>query len=306
MNTDKPHLKKLQYTDCLRSLQMACEWLSIYRGRSAQYIKLVRELYEKDERSREHILAYSECCEIIDIYELWEACIKNFLGLERKIKAVFRKGPILREDENPDASTNRPRNDAFVYLLAGKLIRAGLKVVAVDGIVAQGINCHKDADITLDRSGSAIDIQCKRPQSYTALIERVKEADQQLSRTNREGQKGIIAIDCSAFIRPPEHLIEKDSAEDAEKFLASSLGKAIIPTAKMPLRPDILGFLAFARAPAMIREGFSSIVSPCGNPFKYIRRDCVSTWLAIPNSRASNSNTLRFVFRQLRTAIHAH
>jgi hypothetical protein len=28
--------------------------------------------------------------------------------------------------------------------------------------------------------------------------------------------------------------------------------------------------------------------------------------LAIPNSRASNSNTLRFVFRQLRTAIHAH
>ena len=289
----------------MRSLQKSCEWMSIDRGRAAHYKKLIREFFEEDKRSREHILAYSESCEIIDIHELWEACIKNFLGLERKIKSVFRKGPILREDENPDASTNRPRNDAFVYLLAGKLIRAGLKVVAVDGVIAQGINCHKDADITLDWSGSAIDIQCKRPQSHTALIERVKEANQQLSRTNREGQKGIIAIDCSAFIRPPEHLIEKDSAEDAEKFLASSLGKAIIPTAKMPLRPDILGFLAFARAPAMIQEGHSSIVSPRGNPFTYIRPDCISTWLVIPNFKSLGPNALRFVFEQLQRVIHA-
>jgi hypothetical protein len=284
---------------------MACEWLSINRGRSTQYSKLISEFFAEDKRSREHLLAFSESCEISDIYELWEASIKNFPGLERKIKAVFSKGPILREDENPDESTNKPRNDAFVYLLAGKLIRAGIKVVAVEGIVAQGVSCHQDADITFDYRGSTIDIQCKRPQTQTALTEHVKKARRQLSRTNRQGQMGIIAIDCSPFIRPPEQLLGADSAEDAERSLGCSLEKTIIPKAKAPLGAAILGFLVFARAPAMIQEERSSIVSPRGNPVTYIRPDCISTWLAVPNPKASSSNALRFAFEQLRGAIHS-
>jgi hypothetical protein len=51
---------------------MACKWLNINRGHSTQYSKLIREFFEEDKRSPEHILAYSESCEIMDIYDLWE------------------------------------------------------------------------------------------------------------------------------------------------------------------------------------------------------------------------------------------
>jgi hypothetical protein len=290
MNMDTtPYLKKAHYTGHLQILQAACEWMNIERGRATRYGQLIREFFADGTRSREHILAHNESWEITDIFELWEASINNFPGLKQKIKAVFSGGPVLREDERPDTSSNRPRNDAFVYLLAGKLIRAGVKVIAVDGIAAQGIGCPSDVDITFDWNGSAVDIECKRPQTQKALGKRLREACQKLT-----GQ-GIIAVDCSAFIRPPEKLLGADSAEEAERFLAQSMEKAVTPEAKTPLATAILGFLVFARAPAMIREGDSLIISPRGNPFTYMRPDCISTWLVISNSRSSSYDALRFM-----------
>ena len=65
-----PHLERGPYTDHLQSLQAACQWININRGRAAQDSKLVREFFAEGKRSREHILAYNESCEIIDIYAL--------------------------------------------------------------------------------------------------------------------------------------------------------------------------------------------------------------------------------------------
>lgn len=129
MNMDAPHFQSAHPTDYLRSLKAACEWMSIDLGRATQYRNLVREFFAEDKRSREHILAYNESCEIIDIYELWEAYTHHFPGLTQKVKAALSSGPSLREDERPETSNNRPRNDAFVYLVAGKLIRAGVKII---------------------------------------------------------------------------------------------------------------------------------------------------------------------------------
>jgi hypothetical protein len=306
MNMDTtPYLKKAHYTDHLQSLQAACEWMNIERGRAARYGRLIREFFADGSRSREHILAHNESWEITDIYELWEASTNNFPGLKQKIKAVFSGGPVLREDERPDTSSNRPRIDAFVYLLAGKLIRAGVKVIAIDGIAAQGISCPSDVDIAFDWNGSAIDIECKRPQTQKAVGKRLREARQKLIGQDRQDRSGIIAVDSSTFIRPPEKLLGADSAEDAERFLAQSVEKAVTPNAKTPLGTAILGFLVFARAPAMIREGYSSIISPRGNPFTYMRPDCISTWLVIPNSRSSSHDALRFVFERLHRAMHS-
>src|SRR5438874_10455907 len=94
-----PHLESGHYTDHLQSLQAACEWMDINRGRAARYSQLIREFFEEDRRSREHILAYNESCEISDLYTLWNASVHNFPSLERKIKEVFSDGPVLREDE---------------------------------------------------------------------------------------------------------------------------------------------------------------------------------------------------------------
>lgn len=299
------HLERVPYTDHLQSLQAACEWISINRGRAAQYTKLVKEFFAEGKRSREHILAYNESCEIIDIYALWEAPVNNFSGLGRKIKAVFSKGPVLREDENPDASTNKSRNKAFEYLLAGKLIRAGVNVVAVDGAIAQDTSCCTNADINLEWSGSAINIECKRPQTQDALTERVKKARQQLTHPSRKGWAGIIAIDCSAFVRPLEQLLEADSAEDAERYLADSLEKTVMPNVETHLETTILGCLLFARAPAMTRMGYSSIVSLQGNPMAYyFRPDSISTWLVLNNSDSSNPRVLPSVYKLLYQSMH--
>ena len=126
-----PYHRMTNYAERLQTLQLACEWMDIKKGRALQYSKFIREFYEEDKRSREHILAFNEACEITDIYELWVPFIDNFPGLEQKIKQVFQKGPVLQEDEMPNISSNRPRNDAFVYLLAGKLIKAGMVTTQV-------------------------------------------------------------------------------------------------------------------------------------------------------------------------------
>ena len=139
-------------------------------------------------------------------------------------------------------------------------------MVAVDGIPAQGISCYTDADINFEWSGSVINIECKRPQTQNALTERVKEACQQLARPSRQGLAEVIAVDCSAFIRPLERLLEVDSAEDAERSLADSLVRDIKPKVEMYFETTILGGLLFARAPTT-RRGHSRSSRPWAIPW---------------------------------------
>jgi len=294
----KQQFKKSQYTEHLKSLKRACEWLGISQGRAAKYVKLVKEFFKNDKRSQEHILAFNESCEITDIYESWKPCISNFPGLYKKIRKVCRKGPVLREDERPSKSSNRPRNDAFAYFLAGKLMTAGIQIVAVDGVVRKGISSHRDADITFGWNGALIDIECKRPQTEKALKERVKEASKQITNPKRQGRIGIIAIDCSVFVRPPGKLLEKDSGQRAEEFLSQCLAREIKPQVKTMFGKTILGFLLFARAPHMALIKISPVVSPRGEHFRYYRPESISTFLVIGNPTFSIT-VLQFICKRL-------
>jgi hypothetical protein len=80
-----PHHKLSNYEAHVRSLMAACAWIGIDRGRAAQYGFLIKQFFEGAERSREHILAYNESCEITEIYELWQTNIDNFPNLDKKI-----------------------------------------------------------------------------------------------------------------------------------------------------------------------------------------------------------------------------
>jgi hypothetical protein len=293
MGATQLHFEKSHHADHLQSLRRAYEWVGITQGRARQYKKLITEFFTQDQRSQKHILAYNESWEIIEIYELWKIPIHEFPSLKEKIRAVLSAGPILHEDERPDTSSNRSRNDAFVYLLAGKLISLGVEVSGVDGIVRQGASGHRNADITFEWKGSAIDIECKRPQTQKSLQKRVKEARQQL-----RDRIGIIAVDCSAFVRPLGGLLEKDSAAEAERFLASLLEKKVKPKVEKYLKTAILGFILFARAPAMTRVGQSPILSVHGNPIYTYRTDSISTWLVVNNSDSLNPEVLPSVFNR--------
>jgi len=176
---------------------------------------------------------------------------------------------------------------------------AGIQVAAVDGIVRKGINCHTNADITFLWNGALIDVQCKRPQTEKALEERVREAYRQITKPKRQGRLGIIAVDCSAFIRPVGKLLGKGSGRDAEYFLSNCIAKQVIPKVKEMLRNPILGFILFARAPhmALIRE--SPLVSQRGEHFRYYRPESISTFLVINNPSFSVPNVLQFICKHL-------
>lgn len=296
---DRPYHKVGNYEAHVRSLLAACDWIGTKRGRAAQYGRLIREYFE-GVKSREHILAYNESCEITDIYELWKTNINNFPNLHDKIRSTFSKGPILREDEKSHTSSNKARNDAFVYLLAGKLIRGGMNVVAVDGILSKHARCHSEADITFDWNGAAIDIECKRPQTRGMVQMRVKEACRQLTKPKRLGRPGIVSLDYSAFIRCPGELIEKNSAEEADKFLAQLLEGEVTKQMVECFNSTILGLLLFARVPAMIRKGHSKILTADGIPFqRYFRPESVSSSLVVINSNSQHREVLKTVCQRL-------
>ena len=111
--------RKDAYKDHVRRLEEACGWLGINKGRAQHYIGLLREFHEEDKRTPQHVLAYSESCEVEDIHRLWQSKVEQFPGLKEKIFHVLSSGPVLREQEKADS--NRARNDAFVYFLAGML-----------------------------------------------------------------------------------------------------------------------------------------------------------------------------------------
>jgi thiamine pyrophosphate-dependent acetolactate synthase large subunit-like protein len=84
-------------------------------------VHLVNGLFDCH-RSRVPVLAIAaQSCEIVRLFELWEHRSTDFPGLAGKIKAVVAKGPVLREEEIPATSSNRARDDAFSYLVAGSL-----------------------------------------------------------------------------------------------------------------------------------------------------------------------------------------
>lgn len=298
-----PAFRKMRYTDQVTRLADACAWLGIDRGRAAEYGRLIREFFEDDARSPRHILAYGESCEVVDLFELWEPRAAEFPGLADKMRTVLRKGPLLREQENPAGSTNRPRNDAFAYLVAGRLLAAGIPVVAVDGIPARDVTCSSEADVTFRRDAALFDIECKRPRSEAALGERTAEARAQIERPNRAGRHGVIAIDCSVLVRPAGTLLESGSGAEAEGLISRMLERSIAPKIESQMTSSLLGFLLFARVPAMIRIRRSPIVTASGESIHDFRPDSISTWLVASNAQYAGPDTLReLASRLLKTA----
>lgn len=125
-------LNKNDYADLLNQ---ACKWLEVDKGRAKNYIRIIKECetLENHEFSQEHILGHNESWEIVDIYELWKEHADNFLGIDKKIKRVFKKGTILRENEIDTEgvkSSSIHRNNAFTYFLAGKSTTTGIQAVS--------------------------------------------------------------------------------------------------------------------------------------------------------------------------------
>jgi hypothetical protein len=296
---DGPVFRRARYEDHVSKLKQACEWLAITQGRATAYARLVTEFFEDSARTQEHILAYNESCEIVDLFELWRAHADRFPGLRRSLRDVCRKGPTLREGENPGTSSNRPRNDAFSYLVSGTLMSAGVSVVAVEGVRRSDLSGTSDADLTFMSGATCIDVECKRPQAEGALVPRMREARAQLEQPCREGRPGVVALDCSAMVRPAGTLLEYESGRSAEERI-STLLEGLVPTLDPHLTSQLLGVILVARVATMMRLGQSPILSPQGRLVHEFRPETILTWLVASNAQASEPDILRNVAQQVR------
>jgi hypothetical protein len=285
------------YKTHVARLSAACEWLGIDRGRAAQYGALITAFFECNARSRQHVLAYCESCEIVNLFELWRCHVAEFPGLGDKIKKVFTKGPVLREEENPAKATNQARDNAFTYLIGGTLLAAGVPVISVDGCATPGANCESNADVIFRWDRSLIDMECKRPRSFAALQDKTRRARGQIQDPKRGSRDGVIGIDCSILVRPqgtPQGTLrEDDSAGAVERFISTEIEKTIVPKIASRLTHSIAGFILFARVPAMIRLARSPVLPAEAEPIYYYRPDSIATWVVYPNSRYAQPAILK-------------
>ena len=145
-------LKKKTVDDFLQELEQACEWLNIDRGRAREYVQLLEE-FGRGEGRPEHVLAYYEAYDIVKLIELWGNDIGRFPGLKARLEQACGKGPTLTDDEKTSNSSNKPRNDAFVYLMAGRFRKAGISVSTVDGIRAGSGKSNSAEDFSIRWNG---------------------------------------------------------------------------------------------------------------------------------------------------------
>ena len=283
----------VQTEEQIQALRDACTWMGIGRGRASDYRRLLEESLE-GAWSEKHLLAAYESSEIVDLYVLWKRHAAEFPGIMDRLRKVAAKGPTLREGERLSSSGNRPRNDAFGLLFAGKLLAADIDVIGVDGAMRTGVRCAESADVVLRVKSEFFSVECKRPQSLNRLQERVKEACRQI---RRRSLPGIVAVDCSALLRPSGTVMENRDLGFAEARVSAKLEREVAPELYHHRGPDLLGILLFARVPAMTQ------LDAGGERY---RRDWTSSWLMVANRYAEESNliAMKELGRKLANADH--
>ncbi len=297
-----PGYRKDRYKDHNSLLLEACSWLGIRRGRAQEYVRLLTEFHEQQKQTRQHILAYNESCEVIDIYRFWLSKVDRFPGLRKKISNVLRSGPVLMEEERAQRSNNRARNDCFGYYLAGMLLAADLPVIAVDGVLEQKRSGIQSADITLLWGTDLIDIECKRPQRWQALAARAKEARKQIEARNRTG---VIAVDCSAMVRPPGGMLRSSSIAEANSFIVRSLQATSHRHLAKLRSKSLLGFLLFARIPVITKIAKSNVITSQGQALTYIQRESLATYISFNNNDSEKPGLIPSIVRQCKTLVNS-
>jgi hypothetical protein len=294
------------YEQHIETLERARQWVGLDRGRTLEYPRLIREFHEQRVQDLAHLLAYNESCEITDIATLWEHHIDNYLGLKDKIREAFSRGPVVPENENPSTSSNKPRNDAFVYFLAGRLLAAGIDVITVDGIMKKNEPGRNASDISIQVDGSLVNIQCKRPRSEQKLRRAVHDARKQLTASGARKNLGIVALDCAVILRPPNTLLRTSSPEVASQFIADGLTNLYASKLDRKYQRHVLGFIMFARIPAVARRSTSPILSQQGQPFTYFTRESTCTFLVIANGYGANTMIVSAISDKIKTSLQEH
>lgn len=293
---DSRIFNSLSAADYLVDLEDACCWLSIKLGRTIEYKKRLEAFSTKKTHDEIDLLSYFESSDLVEIYLLWEKSVDYYPGLKNHIRTIFKKGPTLRSDENPNRSTNRPRNNAFPVLLAGRFLAAGIHVNQVEGNYQRPSSIASNADFTFLRRGSEFNVECKRPYSMKGLVNLAEEARDQIVLSPRNG---IIALDCSRLIHDQRTVFDNSGRTRAEAFGLNHMEHNVLPSVQDMLCTRVSGILLYCRIPAM-----TPMMKQKSTP-QVNRRDSSVSLLCMPNtSYSTDVEMMRDIYEKLIKGSH--
>ncbi len=305
MSAEDTRKWKHSVSSLLERLDTALSWIGLEHGRAATYKKLVAE-YSEGQRSNEHFFSYHQLMEVLSIYDAWEQEAINFPGLKEKISYVLKKGAILSEDET--ISSNRPRNDGFVYILAGKLLHGSkVPIVSLDGCRNSGLSTILPGklfrnDIVILVGGESIAIECKRPMSLATLAENVDKAFQQIA--HGENPSGIIAVDVTKLIEQPGQYLDAATLDRGADYLTNEVERILVPVAAQYPQPTLLGLFGYASIP-LVSTAQSVILDMYGKPIETEGfRTAGVAWVSIRNKNSPRGGLMHELHRGFLRSSH--
>lgn len=288
----------------LGRLDEALLWVGLDHGRAATYRKLLIEYYE-GLRSNAHFLAHFQAMEILGVYDGWAKEAECFPGLKDRISFVLKKGTILPEDEG--ANSNRPRNDGFVYILAGKLFHGSkVPILSVDGfrntrLFTSYPGKSFTSDIVFLHDEDAIRVECKRPMSRATLDENVAAAFTQITSTS---SSGIIAVDVSKLIDQPGQYLDAPTLDDGASYITNQIENVMRPLAFQFPQPSLIGMFGYAALP-LVSTAKSIILDSHGKPFEFEDfRTLAACWVAMQNRNSPKGNLIYELQRNFERSTH--
>lgn len=192
----------------------------VERGRIADYRKIVSSLSANfevkgwgnldDAAQRDRVFTA-----LLEIREL----VSIFRGLSETTTSAavaglkhYLKGPVLLADEDPNTSSNRPRNIGFELYLNALFTFAGLEP-----------KYGSTADLSFSCLGKPYYVEAKRPLSAPSAETSIRIAKRQLSeRLNSRGSEqafGLLALDLSKVINPDNKVMPVFSEEHLHNLM---------------------------------------------------------------------------------------
>lgn len=220
-------MKISPFNEVNEAVQKAADWLSnigidITETRMGEYrknITLLVDLLKKDNRDDLNRLyptmvnSLYEANEWINIYRGLEKVKSE--SLVAKLEELL-KGPEWFIDENISSSSNRSRNTAFELIITSRIAARGIQ-----------LDFATPADLSFPLNAKKLIVECKRPQSASAVEKNIKTATKQLKRRFQtsitRNLRGIVAIDISKIGSPSFKMLEVENTASLDLHLSQSI-----------------------------------------------------------------------------------
>ncbi len=292
--------KLFSLKDLQKTIKEICKWSGSNKGRLIEYQKILDQFHPPKIPSNELLICVADIIDIVEVWEFWRENEDDFPGIKKKVCNVINEGPTIADDENPQISDNKTRNDLFVYLLAGKLITAGIEVISIDGIPNKSNTQMGHGDLIVRWETKEFIIECKRPQKETSIRSNAKGARIQIEKS---GKQGLLALDCSKPLRPNESLLDFSDNQAAQNYLLDRMENEITPLVKSQFRQSVLGAFLMISVPGVKKVGQSTILNNKGIPLTEFKPFRVSTILFVSNELGGQRHPLvTLIYKCLQSA----